>query len=1198
MPQDAPEYPDEQGSLSLAPEAGARRHPPVSQAEQQEPSPLVDSSAPESSDAEALQNLLLEWISTPDWLTSEAFLQDHPLLLREESEHVLALLSQHQTDKRIRAMLVAHLQLLHTARRQGVEAAYAPLQNPEVQAATQADGQESLVSELVAWLQAPGLAASQAYLQAHPRLLTEQAEQELDQLKHLQPEGEKRELLDTQQALLHDARIWGVSGAYTYYQLAAQLPTLEVHEGVQLLQEVQEWLNTPTWEQSQAYLEAHPHLRTRDAEALLAMLWQGEQTDAMRVPLAQHLQILQRARVEGTAAAYRELPHPDTLNEMGMEAFRRYLTSGIEANLHEALVCWQQALMLISPEDPARPFLLNNLGSGLSDRYGRTGALADLEAAIRSFQQALDTALPDSPSCPALLNNLGSALTYRYARTGALADLEAAISAYQEALDITPSDSPDRPTRLSNLGSGLRYRYGRTGALADLEAAISAYQEALDTTPSDSSDRPDRLNNLGNGLSDRYGRTGALADLEAAISAYQEALDTALPDSPSCPALLNNLGSALTYRYARTGALADLEAAISACQRALDITPPDSSDRPDRLNNLGNGFRYRYGRTGALADLEAAISAYQEALDISPPDSLYRPGWLSNLGLTLHDRYGRTGALADLEAAISAYQEALDISPPYRPARLRTLGEGLYDRYARTGALADLEAALAAWEASWAARYSRFISLPVVYQLGQQRQGRDLAALLVTGYLELAARSRPSRQTALRHAFEVVEGSKSRLLTQLVGRGPLPLPSGLSLQAADREYQLLSDLSVLDMRDIASHDRPVANQHRLSDPDRLQQRYLLVQELDQLWASIAHLNTEGADYVALRRGDPPTWKSLAHLVGELGPATALLSLFTTADQILLWLLRSTWRLPRVVEAPLDQEGRKNLFDRFFREVHHYIPGLRRGETWDQPLRPLLAQAQRHLVGVERLILAPVGTEHVLPWGVLAQHAGWRTAAGEPIPLVTLPALGVLPRLRQRPRVHAGRALVVGNPLGDLPHAEVEAKAVAERFGTPPLLGSAATKKAFLARLAGASLIHLATHAFFAPKNPLDSGIVLADGVLTAREVLQYRLQADLLVLSACESGQVGSLGGEELAGLSQAFLQAGVRSLLVSLWQVNDPATAALMQAFYAARQAGADKALALRQAMTHIQQDPHWTHPYYWGAFVLLGDWDSAWAV
>ena len=445
----------------------------------------------------------------------------------------------------------------------------------------------------------------------------------------------------------------------------------------------------------------------------------------------------------------------------------------------------------------------------------------------------------------------------------------------------------------------------------------------------------------------------------------------------------------------------------------------------------------------------------------------------------------------------------------------------------------------------------------------------------------------------LRRALEIAEGSKSRLLTQLVGRGPLPLPSGLSQEIAAREQQLLADLTALDTQELAIHEHLAPTQEETGHLQRLQQRQAALLELEELWAHIARVGPEGTAYVALRRGAAPTWQEFARLTTALGPATALLSFFTTTDRALLFLLRAGWRVPRVVEVPLTQTGWADLLERFFREVHHYRPGLRRSETWDQPLRPLLTKAQQHLEGVERLILAPAGNGHLLPWGVLAERAGWHTSAGQPLPLVTLPALGILPRLRQRPHVPAGPVLVVGNPRGDLPYAEGEANAVAERFGTKPLLGAAATKSAVLARLPEATLIHLATHAFFDPDNPLESGIVLADGVLTAREVLQHRLQADLLVLSACESGRVGSLGGEELAGLSQAFLQTGVRSLLVSLWPVNDPATAALMQAFYTARQAGADKALALRQAMTQIQQDPRWTHPYYWGAFVLVGDWE-----
>src|SRR5207247_5612621 len=122
-----------------------------------------------------------------------------------------------------------------------------------------------------------------------------------------------------------------------------------------------------------------------------------------------------------------------------------------------------------------------------------------------------------------------------------------------------------------------------------------------------------------------------------------------------------------------------------------------------------------------------------------------------------------------------------------------------------------------------------------------------------------------------------------------------------------------------------------------------------------LLVPIAHSGTEGAAYVALRRGAAPTWQELTHLTNTLGPATALLSFFTTTDRALLFLLRAGWRAPRVVEVPLNQTGWADLLERFFREVYLYGPDLRRSATWDQPLSPLFTKAQHHLEGVERLI---------------------------------------------------------------------------------------------------------------------------------------------------------------------------------------------------------------------------------------------------
>lgn len=203
---------------------------------------------------------------------------------------------------------------------------------------------------------------------------------------------------------------------------------------------------------------------------------------------------------------------------------------------------------------------------------------------------------------------------------------------------------------------------------------------------------------------------------------------------------------------------------------------------------------------------------------------------------------------------------------------------------------------------------------------------------------------------------------------------------------------------------------------------------------------------------------------------------------------------------------------------------------------------------------------------------------------------------MLARVLNRPAVdNRTGALVIGNPLADLPFAEAEALEVGHLLGVKPLLQSEATRDAVLAQLDGVAIAHLATHAYFAPGSPLDSGIVLADGILTAREILERGLRApEFIILSACQSGLAGSLGGDEMAGLSQALLYAGARSLLVSLWTVNDLSTAYLMSHFYDAWQGqGHDKAIALQSAMAATRQARlEWNPTYYWGAFSLVGDW------
>ncbi len=464
-------------------------------------------------------------------------------------------------------------------------------------------------------------------------------------------------------------------------------------------------------------------------------------------------------------------------------------------------------------------------------------------------------------------------------------------------------------------------------------------------------------------------------------------------------------------------------------------------------------------------------------------------------------------------------------------------------------------------------------------QAGLQQEWAGLYARTVSAYLQL---SRPS------DACAIAEGSKSRVLTALAGRREFPAPSRIPPHLVRQEQDLTSRLTALDAAAFARLGLSAAGETSSTALQRLEERRDLVTRLRAVWQEMEGYGAEAAAYVALRRGDRPTWDDLSALAARLGPETALLSLFTTGERTVLFILRAGMDGPQVVETGLDGAGWSDLLRRFLREVHVDDPGGRRGETWARPLRPLLEAAAPHLAGAARIVFAPQAGGHYLPWGALLE-----------MPLASIPALALLRQLLERPAEAGDGALVVGNPLGDLPYAAAEAREVAEMWGVQPLIGRQATKEAVLKQLeAGGRPLqaaHFATHAYFDPDSPLDSGIVLADGVLTAREVLARDLRAPgFLALSACQTGMAGTLGGDEVAGLSQAWLYAGARTLLVSLWAVDDPSTAHLMTGFYRRwRAGGQDKATALWAAMDETRRArPEWAHTRYWGAFTLVGDW------
>jgi CHAT domain-containing protein len=188
-------------------------------------------------------------------------------------------------------------------------------------------------------------------------------------------------------------------------------------------------------------------------------------------------------------------------------------------------------------------------------------------------------------------------------------------------------------------------------------------------------------------------------------------------------------------------------------------------------------------------------------------------------------------------------------------------------------------------------------------------------------------------------------------------------------------------------------------------------------------------------------------------------------------------------------------------------------------------------------------------------------------------------------------------LALGNPDRSLPNATNEVNAVAQLYNTHALVGNQATESAIYTQAAHIDMLHLAAHGAYDLFNPLYSRIELAadesnDGNLEVHEVYRLDLdEASLVVLSACETALGGQSAGDEIVGLTRAFLYAGAPSVVTTLWTVDDAAASRLMHSFYENLQTGQTTAEALRRAQQSILAEPRWQMPYYWAAFTLTGD-------
>jgi len=277
--------------------------------------------------------------------------------------------------------------------------------------------------------------------------------------------------------------------------------------------------------------------------------------------------------------------------------------------------------------------------------------------------------------------------------------------------------------------------------------------------------------------------------------------------------------------------------------------------------------------------------------------------------------------------------------------------------------------------------------------------------------------------------------------------------------------------------------------------------------------------------------------------------------------------------------------RKNITTRNLPEFSQYSRML---------YRQLLASAIP-AVNTKKLIIVPHGALHYLPFAALSDNNQYLI---DRFSIRMLPSASVLNFLKVQAKQGNGGALIFGNPkLGDpkydLKFAQDEALAIGKIIPASHVLLRSEASKTNLQNLGSRySMIHLAVHGAFDLETPLHSALLLAadrnnDGLLRASDLYNLSLSADLVTLSACETALGKVATGDDVVGFTRGFLYAGARSLISSLWQVDDEATRDLMVNFYT-NLSKTSKDEALRQAQLKVKKQ--YPHPYYWAAFLLTG--------
>jgi len=796
---------------------------------------------------------------------------------------------------------------------------------------------------------------------------------------------------------------------------------------------------------------------------------------------------------------------------------------------------------------------LNNLGLAYKD-------LGQYQKAIDYYTQSLAIArdIGERKGVSSSLGNLGNAYN-------SLGQYQKAIDYHTQSLVIA-RDIGDRfgaGNSLGNLGNAYNSlgqyqkaidyhtqslaisreigdRFGESASLGNLGSAydsLGQYQLAIDYYTQSLAIK--REIGYRKGVSNSLGNLGSAYN---SLGQYKKAIDY----HTQSLAIAQEIGDRFGESKSLTG-LGNASYSLGEYQKAIDNHTQslaifreigDRNGESSSLNNLGNVFY-------ALGQYQKASDYYTQSLTIAR-DIGARNGVsnsLTNLGNASY-------ALGQYQKASDYHTQSLTISREIGDRAgvgnsLNNLGAILYNQNNFPVAEKTLLDAIKVWESlrNDSGENANKIS---IFE-GQAKTYRTLQQVLIA-------------QNKITEALEISERGRARALVDLLLRQSSPNPTkAVTLDSPNLEQ----------IKQIAKSQNATLVQYSVIDDNRKESELYI-------WAikPTGEVAFEKVDLKAALQSDNLSLENLVNI---------------SRDAI---GVRGRGGLAAVPINPIDEKERfKQLYSILIKPIANQLPTdpnahvifMPQAELFLVPFPALLDEQGKYLIEKHTIRTAPA----IQVLQLTRQRREELHSSGVKDTLVVgNPTMPNLPKIGEQPEPE---------PLKDLPGAEAEAKAIAPLLNTKAIIGKDATKAAIVQKMPTARIIHLATHGLLDDFKRLGvpGAIALApsgddDGFLRADEILGMKLKAELVVLSACDTGR-GKISGDGVIGLSRSLISAGVPSIVVSLWKVPDASTEYLMKEFYQNLQTNPDKAQALRQAMLKTMKQN--LSPQDWAAFTLIGE-------